>query len=298
MDALSLSKFRNPHVISSWRRARKSLLVVQASPLHQNVDLSNRRQEPESLKASVSLSNINPKRSETELVLDQAQQDLTELCKAEDGLECWKALSYFVSKRQQFELHCNLSNDEGEHDPEACTSLNGLEKFVREQMSTGSVRNMRTNLLIMQRVEERRAADGTARTTSAVPAMTDKEVHARACLIRLFHVLDTDGDGEIGMLEFQDGMEALGAVLTDVDMCQISEAVGNSKNRLDIDEQTYRQIFIYLHFCRFIEVMETSAVLHGVALGDDSNFLRHAAHLHSTHHMNGANHSRTTTKIA
>ncbi|GLI61038.1 hypothetical protein VaNZ11_003302 [Volvox africanus] len=273
MDALSLSGLRNPNLICSRQGLRKPPLVLYAVPLN-----SSLQKQPESLKATISLSNLNPRRSETNLVLDQAQQDLTELCKTEEGLECWKALSYFVSKRQRFEQHCDLDQDIGETDPEACTSLNGLEKFIREQMSTGSVRNLRNNLLIMQRVEERRALGSGVAT--AVPAMTEKEVHERACLIRLFHGLDADGDGEIGMLEFQDGMEALGAVLTEEDIRQISDAVGNIKNRLDIDE--------------FIEVMEASPVLHGVALGHDSNFLRHAAHVHGTHHLGG---STNPTKV-
>ncbi|GLC41272.1 hypothetical protein PLESTB_001080400 [Pleodorina starrii] len=263
MDVLTSSALRKSPLLSRGRAARRHPLVPLAS------SIGHQRSEPP--KATVTLTSLNPRSSETELVLDQAQQDLTELCKTEEGLECWKALGYFVTKRQQLEQHCNLELDEGEHDPQACTSLNGLEKFVREQMSAGCVQNLRSNLLIMQRIEERRATGGGASAAAAppLPAMTEKELHAKACLIRLFHALDTNGDGEIGMLEFQDGMEALGAVLTEDDMRQISDALDNGRNQMDIDE--------------FVEVMQASPVLHGVAMGDDSNFLRHAAHVHGHH---------------
>lgn len=48
-----------------------------------------------------------------------------------------QALSYFTVKRQHLEQHCHLGKDVGENDPESCTSLISLEKFVREQMSAG-----------------------------------------------------------------------------------------------------------------------------------------------------------------
>ncbi|KAG2435437.1 hypothetical protein HYH02_011937 [Chlamydomonas schloesseri] len=247
------------------------------------------------------LRNDNPRRTETELVLDQAQRDLAELC-TEDGADkdsCWRVLDYFTTKRKQYEQHCDLENEKGEHEAAACMALNNLERFARENMAAGSVKVFETNLRIMQRQEEKRrlqqeagggaGAPGAAASCVIPPPMTNEEAAARVALIRLFHTLDKNQDGRLSMLEFQEGMERLCASeLTDDDIRMISDALGVHGGYLDIDA--------------FMDVLEASAYLQAAVvqghkaeaaagLAANAAYLRHAGAHAQAHHSQHVTHT-------
>ncbi|KAG2423133.1 hypothetical protein HXX76_015518 [Chlamydomonas incerta] len=237
----------------------------------------------------MSLHNDNPRRTETELVLDQAQRDLAELCNddAADKDSCWRVVDYFAAKRKQYEQHCDLENEKGEHEAAACMALNNLERFARENMAAGSVKVFETNLRIMQRQEEKRRLQqeqGGAAPVVIPPPMTSEEAAACVALIRLFHTLDKNQDGRLSMLEFQEGMERLCASeLTDDDVRMISDALGVHGGYLDIDA--------------FMDVLESSTYLQQAALqgrtsdaaagmAANNAYLRHhqpAPHSHTQH---------------
>ncbi|PNW87857.1 hypothetical protein CHLRE_01g004750v5 [Chlamydomonas reinhardtii] len=267
-----ISRCRRSAVVKpvAWKQAEEPAKKPVSQPTPRVAELpaaapatsgANARSKPHAPRqVTMPLRNGNPRRTETELVLDQAQRDLAELCNddAADKDSCWRVVDYFTAKRKQYEQHCDLGNEKGEHEAAACMALNNLEKFARENMAAGSVKVFETNLRIMQRQEEKRRLQqqqGAASSTAPAipPPMTSEEAAARVALIRLFHTLDRNQDGRLSMLEFQEGMERLCASeLTDDDIRMISDALGVHGGYLDIDA--------------FMDVLESSAYLQQAAV--------------------------------
>lgn len=252
-----------------------------APPLHVTTQASHSSIDSETVphrsaghypKPTVSIHNDDPQATESELVFDRAAKDLAQFCTAEADADCWNALGWYSDKRHELEESCEVELDKDGHSGNACEGVNSLEKLTRELMSTGSVRELAHTLEILQRAEKRKQAQmaqqnpAMASTAASTPMSERIEAERLRCR-QLFRKLDANGDGHISVTEFQHGLEAIGAVLTDYDIEQISNALEHQW-KMDMDE--------------FMDIMEASRA--AVGFQEDGNFLRHVSHGYGSHH--------------
>lgn len=178
--------------------------------------------------------------------LDQVEWDLVSHCSRLPGGrgadKCWDAYKWLEAQVAQ----CKASGDSAE----AAECLERLNNMAQQLAGAGSMETKVVVLAALAGAERRRlAAEGHARATGAAAAAGDgesadagagqiveKERQARAQLVELFRRMDTNHDGFLSVIEFQQAFATLGGHLDDHTVALVLEALDAQHGRLTLEE--------------------------------------------------------------